>query len=411
MIILLCLACLAAGLLIGFLAAKAKLAVLETRAFHLTEERDRLALQAARVLELEKDLSREEADRVNLEERIEGHQKELADLQRQLTTQFENLAHQILEKNSERLRESSERNLQVLLNPLKERIKEFQDKVEKTYNNESREMFHLKEEIKKIVEVNEQMTKEASNLTKALKGDSKSQGNWGEIVLERVLQASGLREGEEYTTQGRDMGLETEDGQKQKPDVIVKLPDNKHIIVDSKVTLTAFERLANSEDKDGLLKEFHASVYKHIDELSAKHYQTLDKLHSPDFVLLFMPIEAAFSTALQTDGELFPYAWGKRIVLVSPTTLLATLRTVASLWKTERQNKNAVEIARQGGALYDKFVLFVGDLEKIGKNIGDTQRSYDEALSKLREGAGNLVSRAEKLRELGAKTAKQLPEN
>ena len=226
-----------------------------------------------------------------------------------------------------------------------------------------------------------------------------------------LLEASGLRPGEEYVVQGKELGLVDAEGRRMKPDVLVHLPEEKHIVVDSKVTLTAYERWASAKDeaeKAKHLKDFHVSFYKHVDELSGKHYQGLEKIDAPDFVLMFVPIEAAFAAAMGTDPELFPYAWDRRVVVVSPATLFATLRTVAALWRSERQNRNALEIARQGGALYDKFVAFLGDLEDLGRALGAAQKAYDEAFGKLKDGRGNLIGWTEKLRQLGAKTSKRL---
>jgi DNA recombination protein RmuC len=261
-----------------------------------------------------------------------------------------------------------------------------------------------------LFDLNSKISEEANNLTKALKGDVKKQGNWGEVVLERILERSGLNEGAGgYQKQFSD---NSEDGKRILPDVVINLPDNKHIIIDSKVSLVAYERTvnANSEaERSIFLKEHLFSIKTHIKGLSAKHYQTAPKLNSPDFVLLFMPIESSFGMAVQEDQDLFSFAWDLKVVLVSPSTLLATLRTIASIWQQENQTRNAIEIARQGGALYDKFVAFVLDLENIGRNLATTQKTYDSALNKLQTGSGNLIRRAENIKQLGAKTTKHLP--
>ena len=365
-----------------------------------------------RIIELEKSNSVLETEKTRLKEQTQSYQEDLARLKAEMTTQFENLANQIFTKHSQQLTESSEKNLLVLLNPLKEKIHEFQKKVEESYSSEARERFALKKEIEKIVEANAVMTLETKNLTQALKGDVKSQGNWGEIVLERVLNASGLREGEEYIVQGKAMGLVDEEGKLQKPDVIINLPDEKHLIVDSKVSLVHYEQYiseSSPEKKGGLLESFKQSIYNHINGLASKKYQHNEQLISPDFVMMFFPIEGALSLALQSDPELFQSAWNKSIVIVSPTTLLATLRTVASVWKQDRQTKNAMEIANQGGKLYDKFVGFVEDLEEIGKKIHDTETVYESAMNKLKTGKGNLISRVDSLKNLGAKHSKNIP--
>jgi len=374
---------------------------LESRVQVISEERERLvqdkAILMERVVELERQTSAVENDKKNLQERIQTHQEDLQKLQGQLSTHFENLAGKILEQNTKKFSEHSEKNISTLLGPLKERIQDFQKKVEETYSHEARERFALKKEIEKIVEANQQITRETHNLTQALRGDVKAQGNWGEMILEKILEASGLRQGQEYIVQGKDLGLVNQEGKRLKPDVIINLPDDKHIIIDSKVSLTLH------------FKQYLDSLYGHIDDLSAKEYQDLEQLDSPNFVLMFVPIEGAFSLAVQADDQLFSYAWERHIVIVSPTTLLATLRTVASLWKQERQNRNAQEIARQGGLLYDKFVGFLGDLERIGEALNKSQTAYSEAINKLQHGRGNILTKIEKLKDLGAKTSKSLP--
>jgi DNA recombination protein RmuC len=316
-----------------------------------------------------------------------------------------------LDKNSQSLQQVSEKNMAQILTPLKERISEFQKKVEETYHSESRERFALKSEIEKIVKANEKMTFETQSLTRALKGDVKVQGNWGEMVLERILEASGLRAGEEYVTQGEGMKLKDEFGRDQRPDVIVRLPEGKHLIVDSKVSLVHYERILSESESakvDEAKELFLASVKAHIDGLSKKRYQDLEGLGSPDFVMLFVPIEGAFSMAIQGDGALFSRAWDQGVIVVSPTTLLATLRTIASVWKQERQTRNALEIARVGGALYEKFAGFVDDLKLIDVKLGDAKDAYEKAMNKLSTGKGNLVSRVEHLKKLGAKTSKSV---
>ncbi|MEZ4828090.1 MAG: DNA recombination protein RmuC [Bacteroidia bacterium] len=329
----------------------------------------------------------------------------------QFRAEFENLAGKVLEASTRRLSEDNQTSLSHLLQPLREKITDFERKVETTYQQEARERFSLQKEIEKLTTLNSQIGIEARNLTKALQGDSKVQGNWGELVLARVLESSGLREGEEFIVQGKDIQLSSPDGKRLQPDVIIQLPDDKHLIIDAKVSLTAWDRFVGEEDssrKSLALKQHLESVQSHIQQLSNKHYPGIEGLKAPDFVLMFMPVEPAFAQAIQSRQELFSIAWEKKIVLVSPTTLLATLKTVASIWKLEHQNKNAQEIARQGGALYDKFVGFVEEMQKLGKSIDKASQTYSEAMNKLVSGHGNLASRAEKLRELGARTAKKL---
>jgi len=398
--------------LIFFSFAKNTETTLRANLAHEKEDKERLAGEKTalegRVLSLEKESSAVAAEKRGLEERIKAHQSELEGLRQNLSEHFQNLAGQILEKNSKKFLESSGHSLAALLNPLRDRILEFQKKVEDTHTQGVSDRAVLKNEIEKMVSANQKISEDANNLTKALTGDSKVQGDWGEIALSRILESSGLREGSEYVVQAEGLGLSAEDGGRRKPDVIINLPEDKHVIIDSKVTLTSYQRFVATGGKKEL-KEFHDSLYAHIDGLSQKHYQSLGKLNSPDFVLMFVPIEAVFAAAMQTDAEIFPYAWDKRIVAVSPTTLFATLRTVAAIWRTERQNKNALKIAEEGGKLYDKFVSFLKDLEEIGKSLADAQEKYEGAKNKLRTGPGNLITRTEKLKTLGAKTSKEIP--
>jgi len=281
--------------------------------------------------------------------------------------------------------------------------------VQKSYKSESDERITLKAEIKNLVDLNRQISEEANNLTKALKGENKTQGNWGELILEKVLERSGLVKDQEYRMQ---FSTSNEEGRRIQPDAVILLPDNKHIIVDSKVSLVAYELLVNctaEEERMRLMKDHLSSVRSHVKSLSEKNYPASADFNTPDFVLLFIPIESSFSVAVQADQELFGYAWDRKIVIVSPSTLLATLRTIASVWKQERQTKNAIEIAKQSGALYDKFVGFLEDMDKIGKSMETSRNMYDAAMNKLYRGTGNLVKRAQDIEKLGAKTTKQMP--
>jgi DNA recombination protein RmuC len=300
--------------------------------------------------------------------------------------------------------------LSEILNPLKERIQLFEKKVDETYDKELRDKISLREEVRKLTELNTRVSEEANNLTKALKGDVKKQGNWGEVILERVLERSGLTKGQEYE---REEVVDGSDMSVQRPDVIIHLPDNKHIIIDSKVSLVAYERFVSAETDEHrvtYLKGHVNSLRSHVKLLSEKNYQNAQNLNTPDFVLMFLPIEASFSVAVQGDSEIFAYAWERKIVIVSPTTLLATLRTISSIWKQENQTKNAQEIARLSGALYDKFIGFTEDMVKIKANIDRTSNSYDDAMKKMKDGSGNIIRTAEKIKELGAKTGnKSLP--
>lgn len=325
-----------------------------------------------------------------------------------LELKLKEMSHQIFEEKSRRFREDSLRGMELVLNPFREKMIDFQKKVEEMHLTDVKERLRLHAEIEQIMMLGQKMSVETENLTKALKGDVKMQGNWGEMILTRVLEASGLREGEEFTLQGKDLKLKDEEGMHQMPDVIINLPDQKHLIVDSKVTLTSYERYVN-ENQEEDLSNFLDSLYAHIKGLSSKRYQQLDKMVTPDYVMLFVPIEGAFMLAMQKDKELFQYAWEKNVVIVSPSTLLATLRTVASLWKQERQTKNALEIASKAGALYDKFVGVAEDLDQMQNQIRKVGESVEVLRGKMLTGKGSLASRMENLKEMGAKTSKSLP--
>ncbi|MFT4545547.1 MAG: DNA recombination protein RmuC [Bacteroidia bacterium] len=343
------------------------------------------------------------------EARQAEQKKEFEDLNKRFNTEFENLANKILEEKSKKFTDQNKENIELILTPLRERIKDFEKKVDEKYDNEQKERASLKGEIKTLHELNKQISQEAHNLTTALKGDSKKQGNWGELILERVLENSGLIKGQEYTTQEMTYN---EDGDRLFPDVVIQLPDEKQIIIDSKVSLVAYERFVNADEddeRDKWIKAHVASVKAHIKGLSEKNYHTSKGMNSPEFVLMFMPIESSFSASIRADDELFNFAWDKRIVIVSPSTLLATLRTVSSIWKQDRQTQNAIEIARKSGDMYNKFVGFVEDMQKIGSRLNSTQTAYNDGMKKLSEGTGNLVKRAEELRKMGAKANKQLP--
>jgi len=344
----------------------------------------------------------------NLEEKLNDHKKEVEELQKKFTIEFENIANKLLKQNTTDFAEANQKKLSEILNPLKENIKNFEEKVEEKYIKEVKERSALMTEVKTLSELNQQMREDAQSLTKALKGDSKTQGNWGELILEKILEHSGLIKGKEYKTEDY---YTNQDGGGSRLDVIIQLPDNKQIIIDSKVSITAYTNYFDTEDEDEkeAQKKAHLiSVKNHIDSLSKKDYSQIPGLNTPDFVLMFMPSEPSFSFTLQNDGNIYNYAWDKKIVIVSPTTLLATLKTVSSVWKQERQTKNAIEIARQSGALYDKFVGFLSDLEKIDKGLKTSQEAYNGAINKLKTGTGNLIGRAEKIRTLGAKTSKKI---
>lgn len=367
----------------------------------LTGEREKLNTANLRLAKAEETFT-------NMKEKLSTQKSEVDELQKKFSLEFENVANRLLEEKSKKFTEQNKTNLDSLLNPLKEKIQQFEKKVEESYDKELRDKISLREEVKKLYDLNTRISEEANNLTKALKGDNKKQGNWGEMILEKILERSGLIKDQEYKLQ---VSLMSEEGKRIQPDAIIFLPDNKHVIIDSKVSLIAYEGVVNSEtesDREKFIKEHIASVKNHIKGLSEKNYQSSSGIDTPDFVLLFIPIESSFGMAVQADQEIFNYAWERKIVLVSPSTLLATLRTISSIWKQERQTKNALEIAEQSGKLYDKFVSFTEDMNKVGERIQGTQKAYDDAVKKLSEGNGNIISRIENLRKLGAKNTKTL---
>ncbi|EJL00207.1 RmuC domain protein [Pseudomonas chlororaphis subsp. aureofaciens 30-84] len=346
-----------------------------------------------------------------LREQQESHQQRLNDLQGsrdELRAQFAELAGKIFDEREQRFAENSQQRLGQLLDPLKERIQSFEKRVEESYQAEARERFSLGKELERLQQLNQRLSDEATNLTRALKGQ-KTQGNWGELILERVLEHAGLEKGREYQTQ---VSLKGPDGERFQPDVLIMLPGDKQVVVDSKVSLTAYQQFVAADDEvigQAALKQHVLSLRNHVKGLAGKDYKRLEGLHSLDFVLLFVPIEAAFSAALQAEPNLFQEAFDRNIVIVSPTTLLATLRVIDSLWKQERQSQNAREIAERAGWLYDKFVLFIQDLDEVGNRLQQLDKAYSAARNKLTEGRGNLVSRSEQLRLLGARASKSLP--
>ncbi|WP_114492912.1 DNA recombination protein RmuC [Candidatus Ulvibacter alkanivorans] len=379
---------------------------LEERLEHLVEERE--ALRKEKDF-LNSELIRRNTEFDNLEQKNREQKAEVEKLQEKFTKEFENLANKILDEKSTKFTKQNKESLEILLNPLSEKIKTFEKRVEDTHKESIDRHAMLRQQIIGLKELNEQMSKEATNLTKALKGDSKIQGNWGELVLERVLEKSGLEKDREYFVQN---SFTTDDGRRVLPDVVLYLPDNKKMVIDSKVSLVAYERFVNEEEEDQrarYLKEHIASLRKHIDQLSAKNYQDIYKIESPDFVLLFVPIEPAFAVAINQDANLYNWAFEKNIVIVTPSTLLATLRTIDSMWTNEKQQQNAIEIATQAGALYDSFTNLTDELIKVGKQIGTVQGSYENAMKKL-TGRGNLIKRVEKLKKLGAKASKHIDE-
>jgi DNA recombination protein RmuC len=367
----------------------------------LRNDREAIAIQ----------LSKKEVDFEHLWERNKEQKEEVEQLQEKFTKEFENLANKILEEKSNKFTEQNKENMKNILLPLQDKIQLFEKKVEDTHKESIDYHAALRQQILGLSEMNAQMSKETMNLTKALKGDSKMQGNWGELVLERVLEKSGLEKDREYYVQ---QSHTNEEGQRVFPDVVINLPDGKKMIVDSKVSLTAYEKYCNEEDdilKMNHLRDHVNSIKRHVEQLGEKNYHDLYQIESPDFVLLFIPLEPAFAIALNEDTTLYNKAFEKNIVIVTPSTLLATLRTIDSMWANQKQQENAFEIARQAGALYDKFEGFVGDLIKIGKKIDESKLEYGLAMNKLVEGKGNLITSVERLKKMGAKAKKTLPES
>ena len=383
------------------------LSVLEQRLIDTEESKAHLQTEKE---QLGNQIVRYEADMENLHLKNREQKEEVEKLQEKFTKEFENLANKILEEKSLKFTERNEKNIKDILTPLNEKIQLFEKKVEESQKENISIHSALKEQLLNLQTQNLKITQEAENLTKALKGDSKMQGNWGELVLERVLEKSGLEKDREYHVQ---QSFTLEDGSRVLPDVIINLPDGKKMIVDSKVSLTDYERFVNAEDDDEqtkFLKDHINSLRRHVDQLSAKKYEDLYEMESPDFVLLFIPIEPAFAIAINNDNSLYNKAFEQNIVIVTPSTLLATLRTIDSMWNNEKQQRNAIEIARQAGALYDKFEGFVGDLTKVGKKMDDAKDEYKGAMNKLVEGRGNIITSIEKLKKMGAKAKKSIPE-
>jgi DNA recombination protein RmuC len=409
------------GILFSKLKSKSEKSTLEERQNQLNKTINELKDSISH-LETERDKFRDEREGLNIEltqknteydnlkQLYATREKELEVRQEQLRKDFELLATKILDEKSEKFTLQNKENIKNILDPLQDKIKIFEKKVEDTQKESISMHSSLKEQLVGLKDLNQQMTKEATNLTKALKGDSKMQGNWGELVLERVLEKSGLEKDREYFVQ---QSFTLDDGTRVLPDVVLHLPDSKKMIIDSKVSLTDYERYVNADDDDRsqFLKSHVNSIRKHVDQLSEKNYQDLYDIESPDFVLMFIPIEPAFAVAVTENNSLYNKAFEKNIVIVTPSTLLATLRTIDSMWNNEKQQQNAIEIARQAGALYDKFEGFVKDLTGVGKKLDSAKEDYSSAMNKLVEGRGNLITSVEKLKKMGAKAKKSLSEN
>lgn len=385
---------------------------LEEQRSHLREETGRLRnlmeSQQITISELNASLSTLQSEKKLLEQSLQNQREYLEEVKKQTKAEFENLANEILKAKTRDFNEQTEKSLDSLLKPLKEKIQVFEKKVDDTYNTEAKERHALKSEIERLIGLNDRMTQETQSLTQALRGDSKVQGDWGELVLEKILEASGLTEGREYSQQ---KSLENDSGERMRPDIVINLPEGKHVIVDSKVSLKSYDlyRRADQEQvRSQALAGHLKSMEKHIDELSEKHYAKLKGVNSPELVFLFVPIEPAYLLAMQTDPELSTQSWKKGIAIVTATTLLTSLKTVASIWRLENQNKNALEIANEGAKLYDKFVGFLEDFEKIGKTLDSGKNQFESAMGKLKEGPGNVFRKMELLRELGAAPNKRI---
>ncbi len=396
-------ACLITGLVVGA-AIGAVVVWLVTR----KQLADTNALRD-RITSLSIELAAAEADKRHQQELLDKQLKEAQQMQQHLTTEFENIANKVLQQRQEDFSRQSSKQIGDILLPLNERIKDFREQVSNAFNQETREKASLQAELKQLIELNQTLSKDATNLTQALKGDVKKQGNWGEFILEKVLEASGLRKGIEYD---REVVVHGVEGDTLRPDVIIRMPDNKQIIVDSKVSLVAYEQLQHAETEEqyrSLLKAHTDSLKQHVKELYDKQYQRATGLNTPDFVLMFVPIEASYSAAIQADSSLYDYALERKIVIVSPTTLLATLNTVRYVWQQENQSKNAQEIARLAGAMYDKLCGMTEDFQKVQKSLDSAQKAYNDTYKKLSEGNGNVLRTADRIRELGAKASKTLP--
>jgi len=376
-------------------------------AYRLFKEKESTANgdEAQTIIDLNREIAAKDQEIKNLREINEGQEEKLR-------TQFENLATKILDDTTKKFTDQNKVNLNNILDPLGVKIKEFEKKVNDTYVKGTKERSTLAEQIKNLSELNIRMSKDAVNLTKALKGDSKTQGDWGEFKLEMILEKAGLMNGVHYSTQG---SFQDEEGKHKRPDVIVNLPEGKCLVIDSKVSLTAYANYYQSEDdeeREGHLKDHVTSMKNHVQDLSSKNYQKLYQINAPDYVLMFVPIEPAFMLAIHADQDLMAWAVEKKNIVIVPTsTLLATISMVSSIWKQEDQKRNVLEIARQGGALYDKFVGFVDDLINVGKRLKSAKDSYDGAMNKLSTGKDNLVRKTENIKALGAKTSKSLPDS
>lgn len=408
------------GLIIGYAACY--FLIVRTRSVQAQQDADRLReeLELSRqkreqdqqiITNNQGEISRVQTQLEQANNRLSEHKQEIEELHKQLTEKFELIANRIVSHNSKSMQERHEEKLKDILNPFKERIEKFEKQVDSTHKESIKDHQSLKEQIARLQELNKTIGEEAQNLTRALKGEQKTQGNWGEFILESILEKSGLEKGREFVVQE---SVTNEDGKRLQPDVIIRLPEGKTLVIDSKVSLTSYERYVNEEDevkRAAHLKAHLLSLKTHVKQLSDKNYNKLYDLKSLDFVLMFVPIEPAFNLAVQQDPKLYNDSFNQNIIVISTSTLLATLRTISSIWRQEKQNINAVEIAKEGGALYDKFTGFVETLNSLGKKMDSAKSDYDKAVGQLHTGKGSLVRRAEKMKLLGVKASKQLPDD
>jgi len=378
--------------------------LLALKSNELAELKTQLQTERQTVIELNRVLATSQSELKNLEFRLKEQQNDVENIRQRFLHEFKSLAGEVLSRETETFTVQNMRNMETILKPLAEKIKDFEKKVEETYQKESQQRFSLKEEVQRLSELNSQISKDAQNLATALKGETKTQGNWGELILEHILEKSGLAKGREFLVQ---QSFPSENGKRLQPDVVLYLPGNRNIVIDSKVSLTAYERFVSAENdavKEEAIKGHIVSVKKHIDELAFKNYQNLYSLNSLDFVIMFLPVEPAYFAALQHEPDLWQYAYNKGVLMIGPTNLIATLKMIVNLWQQEFQTRNVKLIAEESGKLYDKFAGFLKDLKEVGNKLSAAQNAYSSALNKMSEGKGNLMARANKLRELGAKT-------
>ena len=377
---------------------------------NLTQLQEKELQNNSELIELNKQNSILITENKNLEEKLNSQKDELETLNKKFTTEFENIANRLFEKSSEKINKQGSEQLDTILKPFKDKLTELKTQISNTYDKDTQQRIRLHEQVKQLFDLNQQISTDAKNLTNALKSNSKVQGDWGEEILENILQQSGLRKDFEYNVQS---SFTDKDGKILRPDMIVHYPDNRDIVIDAKVSLTDYERYISAEnkiDKEAALKGHIHSIKQHIKELSEKNYQDLYQIETLDFVMMFVPIEGAYYIAIEEDRALWQYAYERKIVLINPTNLITALKMISNMWQQDYQNKNVMEIARQSGGLYDSFVLLLDDFSKMEKKMGETQDLFTNVQKRIATGKGNLIGRVEKIKKLGAKTKKSLPE-